>query len=176
MVKFTKTLKVGEGNEEGVFLGPIQNSMQYERVQGFFNDVEKEGMKVAVGGKVPDSAGYFISPTIIDNPKEDSRLVIEEPFGPILPIMPWSDEDDVIARANNTRMGLGASVWSSDLDEAARIAKQLDAGSVWVNSHLQVGPTFSFGGHKESGIGSEWGIGGLKAFCNVQTLFFKKKV
>ena len=96
--------------------------------------------------------------------------------GPILPIMPWSDEDDVIARANNTRMGLGASVWSSDLDEAARIAKKLDAGSVWVNSHLQVGPTFAFGGHKESGIGSEWGIGGLKAFCNVQTLFFKKKV
>ena len=96
--------------------------------------------------------------------------------GPILPIMPWSDEDDVIARANNTRMGLGASVWSSDLDEAARIAKKLDAGSVWVNSHLQVGPTFSFGGHKESGIGSEWGIGGLKAFCNVQTLLFKKKV
>jgi len=81
MVEFTKTLKVGDGFEDGVFLGPIQNSMQYERVQGFFADVEKEGMKIAVGGKVPDSTGYFITPTIIDNPKEDSRLVVEEPFG-----------------------------------------------------------------------------------------------
>src|SRR4051794_11000103 len=81
MVEHTKTLKVGDGMDADVFLGPIQNSMQYERVQGFFNDIEKEGMKVAVGGKVPDSAGYFITPTIIDNPKEDSRLVQEEPFG-----------------------------------------------------------------------------------------------
>lgn len=73
-------------------------------------------------------------------------------------------------------MGLGASVWSSDLDEAARIAKQLDAGSVWVNAHLEVGPIFPFGGHKESGLGSEWGVNGLKQFCNVQTLYLKKKV
>jgi len=176
MVAYTKTLKVGDGMEDGVFLGPIQNSMQYDRVQGFFDDVEKEGMKVAVGGKSKDSAGYFISPTIIDNPKEDSRLVQEEPFGPILPILSWSDEDEVIDRANNTRMGLGASVWTTDLEEASRIARRLDAGSVWVNAHLEVGPHFAFGGHKESGIGSEWGVGGLKAFCNVQTLYMKKKV
>jgi len=176
MVEHTKTLKVGDGNEADVFLGPIQNSMQYDRVQGFFDDVEKEGMKVAVGGKVQDSAGYFINPTIIDNPKEDSRLVREEPFGPILPILPWSDEDDVIARANNTKMGLGASVWSSDLDEAARIAKQLESGSVWVNAHLELTPNAAFGGHKESGLGSEWGVSGLKQFCNAQTLYFKKTV
>lgn len=95
MVEFTKTLKVGDGTEDGVFLGPIQNSMQYDRVQGFFDDVEKEGMKVAVGGKVKDSNGYFITPTIIDNPKESSRLVQEEPFGmhhpsipPLLPCPP----------------------------------------------------------------------------------------
>jgi len=176
MVAYTKTLKVGDGMEDGVFLGPIQNSMQYDRVQGFFDDVEKEGMKVAVGGKSKDSEGYFISPTIIDNPKEDSRLVQEEPFGPILPILSWSDEDEVIDRANNTRMGLGASVWTTDLEEASRIARRLDAGSVWVNAHLEVGPHFAFGGHKESGIGSEWGVGGLKAFCNVQTLYMKKKV
>ena len=81
MVEYTKTLRVGDGMADGVFLGPIQNSMQYDRVQGFFDDVEKQGMKVAVGGKVPDSEGYFITPTIIDNPNEDSRLVQEEPFG-----------------------------------------------------------------------------------------------
>ena len=81
MVEFTKTLKMGEGNEEGVFLGPIQNSMQYEKVKGFFADVEKEGYNVAVGGKNPDGPGYFITPTIIDRPSENSKLVREEPFG-----------------------------------------------------------------------------------------------
>jgi acyl-CoA reductase-like NAD-dependent aldehyde dehydrogenase len=174
MVAYTKTLKVGDGMEDGVFMGPIQNSMQYNRVQGFFDDIEKQGQKVAVGGKVPDSAGYFINPTIIENAKEDSRLVVEEPFGPIVPILSWKDEEDVIERANNTKMGLGASVWSNDMEEADRIAKRLDAGTVWVNAHAETDPKFAFGGHKESGIGTEYGIGGLKAFCNVQTFHIKK--
>ncbi|KIV84941.1 hypothetical protein PV11_00686 [Exophiala sideris] len=174
MVKFTKTLKVGEGNEEGVFLGPIQNSMQYEKVKTFFSDIEKENWTVAVGGKNEDKPGYFITPTIIDKPADDSRIATEEPFGPIVPLMTWSDEDDVISRANNTKMGLGASVWSSNLDEAARIARQLDAGSVWVNTHLELDAHAPFGGHKESGVGYEWGVGGLRAFCNAQTLYLKK--
>jgi acyl-CoA reductase-like NAD-dependent aldehyde dehydrogenase len=84
LVKHTRLLKVGEGNEEGVFLGPVQNSMQFERVKGFFADIEKEGMNIAVGGKNPGGKGYFITPTIIDRPAEDSRLVLEEPFGKLL--------------------------------------------------------------------------------------------
>lgn len=102
--------------------------------------------------------------------------MLEEPFGPILPILPWKDEEEVIERANSTLMGLGASVWSADLEEAERIARRIEAGNVWVNAHLEVSPSFAFGGHKESGIGSEWGAMGLKAYCNVQTLFLKKKV
>lgn len=176
MVEYTRTLKVGEGNEEGVFLGPIQNSMQFDKVKTFFNDIEKEKWNVAVGGKNDDRPGYFINPTIIDKPSDTSRIVTEEPFGPIVPLMTWSDEADVVRRANDTKMGLGASVWSNDLEQANRIARQLDAGSVWVNTHLEVAPNAAFGGHKESGIGFEWGVGGLKAFCNVQTLFLKKKV
>ena len=93
MVAHTKTLKIGNGTEEGVFLGPVQNSMQYERVKGFFDDVEKNGMKVAVGGKVSESGGYFINPTIIDSPNEDSRIVQEEPFGMYL--SPSFDERNV---------------------------------------------------------------------------------
>lgn len=91
-----------------------------------------------------------------------------------MPIMPWSTVDEVVARANNTKMGLGASVWSSDLEQATSIAKRLEAGSVWINSHLEVSPKVSFGGHKESGIGAEWGINGLKSYCNSQVLFLKK--
>ncbi|EXJ62904.1 aldehyde dehydrogenase (NAD+) [Cladophialophora yegresii CBS 114405] len=174
MVEFTKNLKVGDGTEEGVFLGPIQNKMQYEKVKTFFSDIEKEKQTVAVGGTNPDKPGYFITPTIIDKPADSSRIATEEPFGPIVPLMTWSDEADVVARANNTKMGLGASVWGNDLEEATRIARQLQAGSVWVNSHLELQPDAPFGGHKESGIGFEWGLGGLRSFCNAQSLYIKK--
>lgn len=150
--------------------------MQYERVCSFFEDVEKQGYKVAVGGKVETSGGYFINPTIIDNPDENSKIVVEEPFGPILPILKWSDEEDVIERANNTDMGLGASVWSSDLEEAERIGRQLDAGTIWVNTHFELDPSVPFGGHKSSGLGSEWGVSGLTQFCNSQSLFLKTKL
>ncbi|KAK5018692.1 hypothetical protein LTR39_000834 [Cryomyces antarcticus] len=175
MIEYTKSLVAGDGLEKDTTLGPIQNKPQYERVQGFFADIEKEGYNVVVGGKNDTSSpGYFITPTIIDNPKEDSRIVVEEPFGPILPIMPWTDLDDVIARANNTRMGLGASVWSSDLVAARKIGERLEAGNVWINTHMAIDPRYPFGGHKESGIGSEWSLSGLKSFCNVQTLFVQK--
>jgi acyl-CoA reductase-like NAD-dependent aldehyde dehydrogenase len=89
--------------------------------------------------------------------------------------MSWSTEEEVIAKANNTHMGLGASVWSADLERANRIARQIEAGNVWVNTHFEPDPRVPFGGHKESGIGYEWGVGGLKSYCNSQTLYLKKK-
>ncbi|EXJ73244.1 aldehyde dehydrogenase (NAD+) [Cladophialophora psammophila CBS 110553] len=174
MVEYTKTLKLGEGFENDVFLGPIQNSMQYERVKGFFNDIEKEHYNVAVGGKTPEGPGYFMTPTIIDRPKEDSRLVVEEPFGPIVPLLSFSTDQEAIEKANNTMYGLGASVWSSNLERAAAIAKELEAGNVWVNTHFELDARAPFGGHKESGIGTEFGVGGLKSYCNSQTLYLKK--
>jgi len=132
MVDYTKTLKVGDGMEEGTFLGPVQNSMQYEKVKTFFSDIETAGQKVAVGGVNEDKPGYFITPTLIDRPAEDSKIVQEEPFGPIVPVMTWKSEEEVIDRANATKMGLGASVWASNIDTANRIAASLEAGSVWV--------------------------------------------
>lgn len=175
MLKYTATIKSGEGTDPDVTLGPIQNFMQYERVKGFFEDIEKDNLKVVAGGKNDlSSPGYFITPTIIDRPKDESRIMIEEPFGPILPIVSWSDEDEVIARANDTRMGLGASVWSSDLDEAKRIANRIEAGNVWVNTHMEVDARYPFSGHKESGIGCEWSTAGMKSYCNVQMLMIKK--
>lgn len=173
-VAHAKTLKTAEGNQPGTFMGPIQNSMQFERVKSFLEDVKLHGLKVAVGGSGnPESSGYFIKPTIIDRPLESSRLVVEEPFGPIVPFLTWTDEEDVIIRANDTKMGLGASVWSDDLDEAERIGNQLEAGNIWINSHLELDPAVPFGGHKESGIGFEWGVDGLKAYCNVQVMYIK---
>lgn len=174
MVEYTKTLKVGDGAEEGTFLGPVQNSMQYEKVKGFFAEIEKEGQKVAVGGVNEEKPGYFITPTLIDRPSETSKLATDEPFGPIVPVMTWKTEEEVLQRANNTKMGLGASVWAKNIDTANRIARQLEAGSVWVNTHLELDPRAPFGGHKESGIGYEWSVGGLRSYCNAQTLYLKK--
>ncbi|KAL6236246.1 hypothetical protein BDW75DRAFT_250277 [Aspergillus navahoensis] len=175
-VAYAKTVQVGPGTQEGVFMGPLQNSMQYEKVKGFFADLTKEQLSLthADGEPFDNKPGYFIKPTIIDRPAEDSRIATEEQFGPIVPLLSWSDESDVIARANNTQMGLGASVWANDLDEAARIAAKLQAGSVWVNTHFEGDPRAPFGGHKESGIGTENGLHGLRQWCNLQTLYLKK--
>ncbi|KAL4881642.1 aldehyde dehydrogenase domain-containing protein [Aspergillus karnatakaensis] len=171
---FTKNIAIGPGDQEGVFMGPVQNSMQFDKVKTFFAEVGEGDLARTNGGICSDKPGFFIKPTIIDRPDEKSRIATEEPFGPIVPFMSWSEEKDVIGRANSTRMGLGASVWSNDLEEATRIAGKLQAGSVWVNSHLDLDPKVPFGGHKDSGIGTESGVEGLKGWCNVQSLFLKK--
>lgn len=107
----------------------------------------------------------------------DLPAVVSNRFtGPIVPLLSWTDEADVIARANDTKMGLGASVWINDLQKASRIARELQAGNAWVNTHFDLSPSAPFGGHKESGIGTEWGANGLKGFCNVQTLFLNKNI
>ncbi|KAF2100305.1 aldehyde dehydrogenase [Rhizodiscina lignyota] len=175
MVRFTKSIKVGGYDEEGVLLGPIQNSMQYEKVKGYFNDTKVNGYKFAVGQ--PDVAagkGFFVQPTIIDNPPEDSKIVQEEPFGPIVPAMPYSDLEDAIARANNTLTGLGATVWGKDVEAAEKVAFRLEAGSVWVNSYEKPTPQALFGGVKQSGLGGEWGKTGLLAYLNPHVIHVYK--
>ncbi|KAL4910574.1 hypothetical protein BDW74DRAFT_141403 [Aspergillus multicolor] len=175
-VSYAKTVPVGPGTEEGNFMGPLQNSMQYEKVKGFFADLSQDQLSLSHSDTQPfdDKGGFFIRPTIIDRPDERSRIATEEQFGPILPLLSWTDEDDVIARANNSNLGLGASVWSDDLTQASRIARKLQAGNVWVNTHFESDPRAPFGGHKESGIGTEGGIHGLRAWCNLQSLYLKK--
>ena len=174
LVTFVKTLKVGNGTEADTFFGPVQNKMQFDKAKDLFISISTENLKPALGGSIEDSAGYYIHPTIINNPPETSRVVQEEPFAPILPVMKWSDEDEVIGRANALETGLGSSVWSKDFDRATRIADQLQSGSVWVNSHFDVSPTAPFGGHKSSGMGVEWGLSGLLGYCNSQTQWLKK--
>ena len=175
MVNFTTTVKVGHPEDGDNLLGPIQNSMQYEKVKGFFEDSKAKGYKFAAGEPdVKASKGFFIQPTIIDNPPNDSRIIAEEPFGPIVPTQPWSDLDEVIARANRTNTGLGACVWGTDVEKASQVARRLEAGSVWVNSWEKPTPQAIFGGHKESGIGGEWGKTGLLAFMNAHVIHVYK--
>ena len=120
MIDFTKTIKVGPPDDENTLLGPIQNARQYDKVKGFFDDSRENGYTFAVGDTnltTAPTSGFFVPPTIIDNPPNDSRIIVEETFGPIVPTQPWSDVDEVIRRANNSNMGLGACVWSGDVEQ-----------------------------------------------------------
>jgi acyl-CoA reductase-like NAD-dependent aldehyde dehydrogenase len=94
--------------------------------------------------------------------------------GPVVPLLSWTDLDDVISRVNASNVGLGASIWSSDHQKAGKIAERIDAGSVWINVHTKIDPMVPFGGYKDSGIGCEWGVEGLKMFCNIRSLYLKK--
>ena len=170
-----KNIKVGDGTLEDTDLGPIQNSMQYGKVKDYFADCHANGYQFALGGKIDENAkGWFVPVSLVDNPPENSRIVQEEPFGPILPLLKWSDEDDVIARANDTIYGLGATVWGKDLNAVERIGSQLEAGTVWLNEVHQYSPFQAFGGHKQSGLGCENSLHGLMEYTNWQTTTLKK--
>ena len=177
MAEFAKKLKIGDPFEAGTDLGPIQNGMQFDKVQEFFGDCEANGYEFVAGGRecTPHiGKGYFISPTIIANPPNHSRIIGEEPFGPIIPVQPWKDEDDVVRRANDTKTGLGATVWGKDIERAERIARQLEVGSIFINSVLRPDWRVYFSGHKESGIGGERGLQGVLAYCNAQAVHIYK--
>lgn len=177
MASFAKNMKVGNPFDGPVDLGPLQNSMQFDKVQEYFADCEEKGYEFVTGGKESRPAkgnGFFVQPTIIANPPNNSRVMTEEPFGPIVPVQPWSDEADVIERTNDTKTGLGACVWSKDIERAERIARQLDVGSITINSPSRPDWRVYFSGHKESGIGGERGLQGLLAYCNAQAVHIYK--
>ncbi len=160
---------VDDGMKQGARLGPLQNKMQFEKVKEFLDDAHKHGTVIA-GGQPIDRPGYFIQPTIVRDIAEGSRLVDEEQFGPVLPVIKYSDMDDVIRQANGTDYGLGASVWSSDRDRAHAIARRIEAGTVWINKHLDLAPNVPFGGAKQSGIGVEFAEEGLVEFTQLQII------
>lgn len=171
LVQATQALKLGGSDEEGVKLGPVQNELQYKRVKEFFQDSKDKGYKFALGtGDVKESQGFFIAPTIIDNPPEDSMIVEEEPFGPIVPVQKYDDLDEVIRRANSTKAGLGATVFGTDEKLLQKVADGLECGSVWINSNPSITPEVQFGGVKESGIGTEFGTLGILAYANVKAI------
>jgi acyl-CoA reductase-like NAD-dependent aldehyde dehydrogenase len=174
-VAYAKTKTVGDGMDPKTDFGPIQNRMQYDKLVDLFEDVKNNDYRVVLGGKIDRSlAGNFVPLTVVDNPPETSRVVQEEPFGPILPILSYDDVDDAIARSNASPFGLGGSVWGKDRDAAIAVANRLETGTVWVNEIHVYGVDIPFGGHKQSGLGVENGHEGLCEFTNTRTLLMKK--
>ncbi|KAI1343848.1 aldehyde dehydrogenase [Xylariaceae sp. FL0016] len=162
-------------DSEGNIFSPLSNKVNFERAKGFIEDCKKNNYKIVSGGEVQsDRKGFWIAPTVVSKPPEDSLLVQEEQFGPIAPIMSWSDEADVIARANLDNAGLGASVYTPDLTRAQKLARQLESGSVWINRFERPHQGGYFGGWKLSGFGGELGKRGLYNYTQVQSLHLHK--
>lgn len=171
--QLAKELPVGDGAEQGNRYGPIQNEPQYRRVLALLDDARANGLTLLEGGPVPDR-GYFVPLTLVDNPPEDSRVVVEEAFGPVLPLLKFTDVDDVVARANDSDYGLAGAVWSADIGAATAIAHRLDTGTVWINQNLQSTPFTPLAGAKQSGFGQENGVPGLLEFTRPKAIFIPK--
>jgi acyl-CoA reductase-like NAD-dependent aldehyde dehydrogenase len=170
-----RSARVGDGLDPQSQMGPIQNRRQYERVVELLADTRRTGARILAGGEVPAGGGYFVTPTIVANIAEDSRLVQEEQFGPIVPVLKFTDEDDAVRRANDTRFGLAGSVWSRDPERAAAIAARLEVGTAWVNQHRATSATVPFGGAKESGMGRQYSELGLKENMEPQVVSVLKE-
>lgn len=160
---------VGDGLEQGVQMGPLQNRRQFEKVLGLIERARTDG-RIIAGGRRKGDKGYFIEPTIVRDIAEGAQLVDEEQFGPVMPVIRYSDPVDAVRRANASPYGLGGSIWSRNVARAWSLAADMEAGSVWVNKHADVQPGLPLGGAKFSGMGSELGEEGLHEFTQVQVL------
>jgi acyl-CoA reductase-like NAD-dependent aldehyde dehydrogenase len=170
LVDFARTVPVGDGQDEANLLGPVQNEMQFNKVRDMVEDARAKGGHVLLGGTPGTGPGYFYPITLVADVDHGVWLVDDEQFGPVLPIIRYSDVDEVIARANANPAGLGGSIWSADAAKAKHYATQLECGSVWINKHGAIQPNAPFGGVKQSGFGVEFGADGLKEFTIPQTV------
>lgn len=172
LARFARKITVGDGFDESVQIGPVQNRKQLDIVNELVEDGKKNG-RVLLGGN-PESlsgTGLFYPITLITELKNGDRLVDEEQFGPALPIIRYSKVDDAVRMANDSPNGLGGSVWSRDITEAKTIASRLECGSVWINKHGMIQPNAPFGGTKCSGQGVEFAEEGLNEYTNIQVIF-----
>ena len=167
LAKIAKSTIVDDGLKQGTQMGPLQNKKQFEKAKIYLADAKLNG-RIIAGGEVMNRPGYFVLPTIVRDIKDGTRLVDEEQFAPILPVIKYSDAEDAVSRANASSYRLGASVWSSNPERAYDVATRMEAGTVWVNNHFDLGPNIPFAGAKQSGVGVELAEEGLAEFTQVQ--------
>lgn len=176
LVEKTRSLCVGLPDDPGVQMGPLVSKAHRDKVASYVDIGRQEGGKILVGGDRPTDPrlqnGCFYMPTIIDGLTNQARVCQEEIFGPVLVALPFEDEEDVIAQGNDTAFGLAAGMWTGDYARAWRVARELEAGSVWINTYKQSHIATPFGGFKDSGIGREKGLHGLRLYSQVKSVYF----
>ena len=170
LAELARAVRVGPALEPESELGPVGNRRQLERIAALVDDAARHGARVVCGGQPLPGPGWFYPPTIVAGTGDDRPLVADEQFGPALPVLSYGNVDEAVARANDSPLGLSASVWSEDPDRAASVAGRLECGTVWVNAHLILLPDQPFGGTKHSGTGVENGVRGLEEFTDLQVL------
>jgi betaine-aldehyde dehydrogenase len=176
LVERTRRLRVGPGTGPGVQVGPLVHARHRDSVESYVELARSEGARVLCGGERPagpdyDAGAYYL-PTILDGLGNDSRTCQEEIFGPVLVALPYDDEDDLVAQANDSAFGLACGIWTRDHRAAHRLARRIEAGTVWINTYKQFSISTPFGGMKESGLGREKGIDGLTAYTRQKSLYW----
>jgi succinate-semialdehyde dehydrogenase/glutarate-semialdehyde dehydrogenase len=174
-VEFARNLKLGNGLEPGIEVGPMFEERAMKQTTALVDDAKRHGAKVLTGGKKSDrfERGYFFEPTVLSNLSPEAKIMTEEPFAPVMPLLDFSKLDDVIRAANNTRYGLAAYVFTNDLTVAWRMAEGLEAGIIGINDPVPATPQSPFGGMKESGMGRELAHEGLEAYLETKAVSFK---
>lgn len=169
-VEFARALKVGDPMDENTDIGPLVRKEQVTLIEEQVRDATAKGATVLLKGGNRGGKGFFYSPVILTNLTDDMKVITEETFGPVAPIITVADEEEAVRVANNTEFGLGASIWSKDMDKALRIAGKLQVGTVVINSLVRSDPRLPFGGMKKSGIGRELSKYGLYEFMNIKSI------
>lgn len=170
LVGFAGNIPMGDGMDESSLLGPVQNERQFKRVVELVEDAKANGGTCVLGGEPAGGPNYFYPVTIVTGVSDGVRLVDEEQFGPVLPIITYTDLEDAISAANGLEFGLDASVWGSDAEATAAVAERLEAGTVLINKHGEIAPHIPFGGIKCSGLGVEFGEEGLAAYTSIKII------
>jgi aldehyde dehydrogenase (NAD+) len=171
MAAVADKLRLGGPTDEGAQLGPLISQKQLTRVMGYVDEGKQQGVEVVTGGHRLDRKGYFVRPTVLTNVSTDARLYREEIFGPVVTVLPFDDEDEAIALANDTTYGLAGAVYTENGARAHRVAKRIEAGTITLNCQLIYDPQMPFGGYKQSGWGREYARDGIEMYLETKSVY-----